>query len=109
LIFINFLNEWTEQSLPGIPVWVVPVFSSIFAVAVGIAVWKKVREADRIKYEFISTTMHKFRTPLTRIKLATDGLAESGLDNEQKRSLDFIEKSNEELIRLTDLVKEKAK
>lgn len=109
LIFLNFINEWIEEIMPGTPVWVVPLFSSAFAVAVGIAVWKKVREGDALKYQFINKTMHELRTPLTHIKLSAENLVESGLDETQKASLATIEKANEKLIELTDLVKERAK
>ena len=69
---------------------------------------EKVREGDLLKYEFISKTMHELRTPLTHIKLATENLEETGLDEKQKSSLAYIEKANDKLIELTDLVKEKA-
>jgi signal transduction histidine kinase len=109
LIFLNFLNEWVEQILPGIPIYVVPTISSIFAVAVGIAVWRKVREGDILKYEFINRTMHQLRTPLTHIKLASENLAESGLDEKQLSSLTHIEEASDKLIELTDLVDQKSK
>jgi len=105
LIFFNFLNEWMEQIIPGIPIYVVPVISSMFSVAVGIAVWRRVREGDAIKYEFITKTMHELRTPLTHIKLAADELTETSLDDKQKSRVGSIEKANEKLIELTDLVR----
>ena len=108
LIFMNFLNKWVEEIIPSIPMWVVPIISAMFGVAIGIAVWRKVREGDLLKYEFISKTMHELRTPLTHIKLATENLEETGLDEKQKSSLAYIEKANDKLIELTDLVKEKA-
>ncbi len=107
LVFLNFLNRWVEEIIPGIPFWVVPIFSSIFAVAVGIAVWRKVREGDKLKYEFITKTMHELRTPLTHIKLSTDTLGESILDDKQKVSLGHIENANNKLIELTDMVQKR--
>lgn len=107
LIFMNFLNKWVEEIIPNIPIYVVPVISSVFAVAVGIAVWRKVREGDTLKYDFINKTMHELRTPLTHIKIASENLEQSKLDENQKSSLDYIGKANDKLIELTDLVKEK--
>jgi hypothetical protein len=109
LIFMNFLNKWVEEIVPGIPIWVVPIISSVFAVAVGIAVWRKVREADTLKYNFINKTMHELRTPLTHIKLASENLEQTRLDEKQKSSLTYIEEANEKLIKLTDLVDERAR
>jgi len=107
LIFLNFLNKWIEEIIPNIPIYVVPIFSSIFAVAVGIAVWRKVREGDILKYDFITKTMHELRTPLTHIKIASENLDDSLLDDKQRASLTHIEKANDKLIELTDLVKKK--
>ena len=103
LIFMNFLNEWVEQIIPGIPVYVVPLISSFFAVAVGISVWRKVCESDVLKYDFISRTIHELRTPLTHIRLAAGELEETALNNGQRASLGYIEKANDKLIELTDL------
>ena len=106
LIFMNFLNKWVEEIIPDIPIYVVPVISSMFAVAVGIAVWRRVREGDSLKYEFITRTMHELRTPLTHIRLASENLEGSSLDDGQRVSLTHIEKANDKLIKLTDLVRE---
>ena len=38
-------------------------------------VWRSLRRGDLLKYEFITTVTHKFRTPLTHIKWATENLA----------------------------------
>jgi hypothetical protein len=108
LIFFNFFNNWVGEMLPGLPIWIVPVISSLFAVTVSIAVWRKVRENDTLKYNFINKTMHEFRTPLTHIKLAAEDLRETELADRQKSSLDYIEQANEKLMELSDLVKEKS-
>jgi signal transduction histidine kinase len=104
LIFLNFLNKWAEELIPGIPIWVVPLLSSIFAVAIGIAVWRRVREADILKYEFITKTMHELRTPLTHIKIATDNLEETNLDDTQRKNIGHIKNAEDKLIELTELV-----
>jgi len=105
LIFLNFLNKWVEEIVPTIPPWVVPFFSALFAVAVGIAIWRRLRENDILKYDFISRTMHDLRTPLTHIRLATGELEDTSLNDTQRTSLDYIEKANNRLIELTNLVK----
>jgi signal transduction histidine kinase len=48
--------------------------------------------------------MHELRTPLTHIKIASENLDESPLNEKQRASLTYIEKANEKLIELTNLV-----
>lgn len=102
LIFFNFLNRWVDEIIPGIPIYVVPLISAIFAIGIGIAVWKKVRESDILKFELVNKTMHEIRTPLTHIKLASESLGDTMLNEKQLASLDHIKKANDKMVRLTE-------
>lgn len=65
------------------------------------SIWKKLRDSDRLKYEFITIIAHKFRTPLTYIKWSSDGLLKEETDSYKKQSLGDIQHANENLIKLT--------
>lgn len=63
----------------------------------------QLREADRLKAEFISTVSHELRTPLTAIR-ASLGMVNSGLfgdlPEEARQLTDIAHQSTERLIRL---------
>ncbi|SNS69556.1 MULTISPECIES: response regulator [unclassified Azospirillum] len=63
----------------------------------------QLREADRLKAEFISTVSHELRTPLTAIR-ASLGMVNSGLfgdlPEEARQLTDIAQQSTERLIRL---------
>jgi PAS domain S-box-containing protein len=63
----------------------------------------QMREADRLKAEFISTVSHELRTPLTAIR-ASLGMVNSGLfgdlPEEARQLTDIAHQSTERLIRL---------
>jgi PAS domain S-box-containing protein len=63
----------------------------------------QMREADRLKSEFISTVSHELRTPLTAIR-ASLGMVNSGLfgtlPDEARQLTDIAHQSTERLIRL---------
>ena len=63
--------------------------------------WKKLRENDKLKYEFITIIAHKFRTPLTSIKWLTEGLITEVQDARTREALTNIEQSTDKLIRQT--------
>lgn len=64
----DFLSNYFITIQPAIPRGVVPAAASIVLASGALYVWRKAREADVAKYEFITVVTHKFRTPLTRIK-----------------------------------------
>ncbi|MDB5239258.1 MAG: Sensor protein [Candidatus Parcubacteria bacterium] len=68
---------------------------------VGVIIYRKLRENESLKYEFITIIAHKFRTPLTQIKWTTEGLITEEQDQYKKQQLDDLRKSNENLIKLT--------
>jgi signal transduction histidine kinase len=64
-------------------------------------VWKRLKEDDHMKYEFITIVAHKFRTPMTYIKWVCDTLIPDETDSFKKKSLEDIKKSNQKIIDLT--------
>lgn len=101
---INLVNTWLLDAQPGFPNWLVPLFSSITAVFIGGLVWEKMRELDVLKYEFITVVTHKFRTPLTRIKWATEFLRRVPDESEKEEAVQEIERADELLVELTDML-----
>ncbi len=102
IVFVNFSNDWLQAEFPGMPKFALPILSSLIAVAIGVSVWKRIRETDVLKYEFIAVITHKFRTPLTHIKWAINNLLEEL--PEKREQLQQIEKSNSNLIELTNVL-----
>jgi two-component system phosphate regulon sensor histidine kinase PhoR len=99
---INLANTWLLQTSPDFPDWLIPLVSSIGAVLIGGFVWERLRELDVLKYEFITVVTHKFRTPLTRIKWATEFLRKGPDDSEKEEAVQEIERADELLVELTD-------
>jgi signal transduction histidine kinase len=64
-------------------------------------IWRKLRENEKLKYEFITIIAHKFRTPLTSVKWACDALFPIETDEFKKENFHAIQESNEKLIALT--------
>ncbi len=67
----------------------------------------KAKEADRMKTEFVSITAHQLKTPMTSIKWNLEllkGKIFDKLDDEGKEAFSFIDKSNLNLINLTDIL-----
>lgn len=58
-----------------------------------------------MKYEFITTVTHKFRTPLTQIKWAGENLANSTtLSPDDKLQLEYIKNADARLVELTNVL-----
>ncbi len=102
IALFNFFNQWLLDRYPLLPWWITPIVISLFTVIAGVLVWNKLRESDLMKYEFITTATHKFRTPLTHIKWATDNLLQKELDTDSRLQVDYIRSANSRLVELTD-------
>ena len=98
----NFFNQWLLAQYPLLPWWVTPIAISIIMVMAGVIVWNKLRESDFLKYEFITTATHKFRTPLTHIKWATDNLSQKNLDEDSRLQIEYIRSADTRLVELTN-------
>lgn len=106
----SFLSGWLAGIFPGIKPWMIPFAAGFAAFIAGNLFWKKSKEIERIKYEFITVAAHKLRTPLTKIKWAAIVLNEENVQEEEKRFLvSEILKANNRLIELSDSLLEVSK
>jgi signal transduction histidine kinase len=101
IVSIFYLIEKLKGTFPDFPIWATPLVSALLIVTVSVLVWQKMRENDLLKYEFVNTVTHKFRTPMTRIKWVVEDLLGSNLSAEQKTMLTQIESDNEKMVELT--------
>lgn len=104
IVFVSFINSSTEaiqKSYSAFPGYIIPIFSSLFIVAIGWTVWSRIKEADLLKYEFINVITHKFRTPLTEIKWCADGIESDDYAARKKKGLQ-IKKATSLLVELTN-------
>ncbi|MEQ8470735.1 MAG: response regulator [Marinoscillum sp.] len=94
-----------------IPVFVMPVGYVIFFFLQSIATshqvslaWKKAKEQAevslRAKSDFLSTMSHEIRTPMNAVIGLTHHLIDSHPRNDQKKTLDILRFSSENLLRL---------
>jgi len=102
IIAINSVNDFLAIAIPGFPLWIIPLLSGCVSVGIGAFVWRKIREVDTLKYEFITVVTHKFRTPLTYIKWSTDSLINASTsEGEKKHAIEKIQGATNRLVELT--------
>jgi signal transduction histidine kinase len=103
LILLNYANSLVIKSGYNLPIWFSSVILS-FIISIGIfLVWRKIKETDILKYQFISIITHKFRTPLTAIKWSSENLSNSASQN-LLEDVNNIKKSVNNLLNLTNLL-----
>ncbi|MBI5133772.1 MAG: HAMP domain-containing histidine kinase [Candidatus Taylorbacteria bacterium] len=101
----NVGERFLAHAYPAIPGWAVPLGSSLAIVLFAGFVWERMRDIESLKYEFINVVTHKFRTPLTRIKWASEIIKRHAQkDEDQKMAVSEIENANEHLVVLTDML-----
>lgn len=77
-------------------------FSLILIIVLSVKIiWSLISKNETLKYEFVTIIAHKFRTPLTFMKWATDELIATEQDSYKKENLEGIKESNDKLIKLT--------
>lgn len=103
LIFLNYINNLIIKSSSGFPNWASSVILAFITTIGLLLVWRKIRETDFLKYEFIDVIAHKFRTPLTAIKWSSESLIESVPEN-LKTEISHIQKSANSLVDLINLL-----
>jgi signal transduction histidine kinase len=103
LVFMNYLNAFIIQSSPDFPNWVSSILLALVGAGIVIALWRKLREGDLAKDEFISVVTHKFRTPLTSIKWSGENLIK-GVPSGLKEDVRNIQISADRLVELTGLL-----
>lgn len=105
ITLLNYLSTWIVGIFPDFPVWTFSLASAVLAVTASVIVWRSLREGDYMKAEFITTVTHKFRTPLTYIKWATDNLVNPEITKEDiKTQTEYIRAANEKLVELTNIL-----
>ncbi len=102
--FFDLFNQWLGLMYPSFPIWAMPLMLSMVIVGIGILMWQQLRESEILKSEFITTVTHKFRTPLTHIKWATENLKSPSSEADRSEQLGYIENANSKLVELTDLL-----
>ncbi|MEN9523986.1 MAG: hypothetical protein RL536_55 [Candidatus Parcubacteria bacterium] len=104
IALVDFSNTWIHFLYPNFPSWTTAFIFALPTVTIGVAVWRRLRESDILKYEFITTVTHKFRTPLTHIKWASENLAQEQLSENGVTQIGYIQDANAKLVELTDLL-----
>jgi signal transduction histidine kinase len=103
MVGVSFLSDLFVHNVPGFQFWVVPLLAGFVAFLIGNIFWRKSKEVDKLKYEFITVAAHKLRTPLTRIKWASSTLKDKNTSEEEKENLiSEIMESDNQLIELTN-------
>ncbi len=101
---LNYLNVYLVLNTPDFPSWIVPFLSGIIAVGIASLVWKKLKQNEELKYEFITVITHKFRTPLTYLKWSIESLRKAPSAEEREDALKNMEHAEQRLYELTDVL-----
>ncbi len=104
IVIFNYSNRAIEAYYPGFPFWITSLISALIVVLAAGLVWRKLKESDLLKYEFVTTVTHKFRTPLTHIKWASENLSKSALSADDLNQIKYIQSADEKLVELTRLL-----
>ena len=104
IVLFEYLNRTISTNHPEFPIWIIPATSVFLVLVITLIVWEKIREVDLMRYEFITTVTHKFRTPLTQIKWATDSLEKTVVSTDDKDQIGYIKSANGKLIELTNIL-----
>ena len=105
IVLLEYLNRIISINYPKFPVIVMPSITIVLVVIITLIVWKKIQEVDLLKYEFITTVTHKFRTPLTQINWATENLFNGPLaSSTDKEQLGYIQAASMKLVELTNVL-----
>ena len=99
----DFLSAYFVTIQPAIPRSFIPIVASFLFGSAGLYVWRRAQDADLAKYEFITIVTHKFRTPLTRIKWASEEIAQV-LPEDKKEMSTIVEQSTSQLFELTNIL-----
>lgn len=100
---VGYGNYAINIILPNFPNWLMPTIGGFLATLVGFLVWNKFREADQLKYEFITTIIHKFRTPLTSINWSIENMLPN-IPKEMAQDLEHVKEGADKLVKLTDFI-----
>jgi signal transduction histidine kinase len=100
----NLLGDYFVTAVPNFPRWLISAFMAVIVGGAGIYIWRKARENDIAKYEFINVIMHKFRTPLTEVKWSTEIIhnERAALSPDAQQALDIIKQATSSVVELTN-------
>ncbi|OHA44596.1 MAG: hypothetical protein A3G04_02145 [Candidatus Taylorbacteria bacterium RIFCSPLOWO2_12_FULL_44_9] len=104
LTLLMYVSVWTREAYPNFPSWTIMLVSSVLAVTISFVVWWRLRENDVLKYEFITTVTHKFRTPLTQIQWAADALSDNVSDADGKEQIHYIHTASTKMVELINIL-----
>jgi len=104
IVFVNIFNNYLTVKYEGFPLWFLPLLSGVSVVIVSLFVWKQIREADLLKYEFINNISHKFRTPLTHIRWLAEDLRDMTDETDRNKAVQQIQFASMRLFELTNIV-----
>lgn len=104
IIFLNYANRFLEQTFPTFPDWIMPLISAVLAVTIVFVIWRRLRQGDLLKYEFVNIITHKFRTPLTYIKWSSENLLKTDLSKQTEIEIRKILNANAKLVELTNIL-----
>jgi signal transduction histidine kinase len=104
ITLFNYSNIWIQQLLPTFPLWVSAFVSAVLTVILSVVIWQRLRKNDLMRYEFITTVTHKFRTPLTHIKWSAENISNAQVSGDVREQLGNIVSANAKLVELTDLL-----
>jgi len=102
ILLIGYGNDSIVAVVPEFPRWLLPLLSAAAAVGVGYFVWRKIKEADVLKFQFVDVVTHKFSTPLTHIKWSLENLRTLPLAPEAAEAVGDMEGANSKLVELTN-------
>ncbi|MDE1966409.1 MAG: HAMP domain-containing histidine kinase [Patescibacteria group bacterium] len=107
---LSVASNVLSARVPGFTFFALPLVTAVAAVTAGAIYWRKAEEAERLKYEFITVAAHKFRTPLTRIRWASEALLpRTDIPPDALELLRRIKESDLELIQLSNLLMDAAR
>ncbi|MDE1975047.1 MAG: HAMP domain-containing histidine kinase [Patescibacteria group bacterium] len=104
IVIFDYFNYLLTRLYPDFPFWTTSIVSAVLVVTISMLIWRYMRETDILKYEFITTVTHKFRTPLTHIKWAAENLEKASSPEDIKEQLGYIQSANAKLVELTDVI-----
>jgi signal transduction histidine kinase len=104
ILAANAAQTLFSVAYPSLPDWIAPLASALVIVLFAGYVWEKMRDLEILKYEFITVVTHKFRTPLTRIKWASEVVRRESKSPVETEAVGEIESANENLVVLTDML-----
>ncbi len=105
LSVVVLVSRFFEDSYPKLSVGLIPAVFSTLAVLLGVYIWRGMKTSESLKYEFLTTITHKFRTPLTRVKWAVDDLRDPAFPEDQRDArLDSIDTAAQNVLEIVNLL-----